>query len=181
MSPGAMRYTRVEADDAEHVHVHEKTQASVHSQCCVCGKAHPTGLQLHFVPEGPGRVSTSFLGGPLREGYPGLVHGGIISTLVDGAMTNCLFSLGIRAVTAELTVRYLKGVRADRDAKVTAWRLRTRGRVHAVQAEIKQDNRVVVRAYAKFMDRPRPRKAAGAGPAMPEVPPGTTEQEREDP
>lgn len=161
MPPGAKRINGGDAMDTGHIHVHEATQASEHSQCCVCGTANQGGLQIQFVPEGPGRVTASFLGGPTHEGYPGLVHGGVISTLVDGAMTNCLFSLGIRAVTAELTVRYLKGVRADREAHVTAWWLRTRGHFHAVQAEIRQNDRLVVRAYAKFMDRPRPRKTAG--------------------
>lgn len=45
---------------------------------------------------GRGGVSTVFRGDALLEGYPGLVHGGIICALVDGAMTNCLFSAASR-------------------------------------------------------------------------------------
>ena len=146
------------ASEAGHTRLHESTQAAVHARCYVCGAANPAGLRLRFVPEGPGRVAASFVGDPSREGYPGLLHGGVISTLVGGAMTNCLFSLGIRAVTAELTVRYLEGVRVEREAHICAWWLRTRGHLHAVQAEIRQDDHVVVRAYAKFMDRRRSRE-----------------------
>ena len=96
---------------------------------------------------------------PRYEGYPGLVHGGIIGALVDGAMTNCLFTRGVPAVTAELTVRYLEGVRSDRPAEVRGWCLRKRGHIHAMQAEIMQDGRVVVRASGKFMDKRRLRGA----------------------
>ncbi len=135
-------------------------QTAEHACCVVCGAANPTGLQIRFEPRAPGIVSASFTGNPALEGYPGLLHGGIIGALVDGAMTNCLFSLGIPAVTAELSVRYLEGVRADQPAEITAWRLRTRGHLYAMQAEIRQDDRVVVRASAKFMDKRRSRALA---------------------
>jgi len=140
---------------------YEATRAAEHARCVVCGTANPTGLRLKFVPREPGTVSTWFTGNPALEGYPGLLHGGIIGALVDGAMTNCLFSLGIPAVTAELSVRYLEGVRASRPAEITAWWLRTRGHLYAVQAEIRQDDRVVVRASGKFMDKRRSRALTG--------------------
>jgi acyl-coenzyme A thioesterase PaaI-like protein len=134
---------------------YETMRAAEHAHCVVCGAANPTGLQLEFAPRERGVVSAWFTGNPALEGYPGLLHGGIIGALVDGAMTNCLFSLGITAVTAELSVRYVEGVRADYPAEVTAWWLRSRGRLYAMQAEIRQDGRIVVRASGKFMDKSR--------------------------
>lgn len=137
---------------------YEATRAAEHARCVVCGAANPTGLQLEFELRDQGIVSAWFTGNPALEGYPGLLHGGIICALVDGAMTNCLFSLGVAAVTAELSVRYVDGVRVDHPAEVTAWWLRTRGRLYAMQSEIRQDGRVVVRASGKFMDRNRTRE-----------------------
>lgn len=52
-------------------------------------------------------------------------------------------------------MRYLEGVRSDRAAEVRGWCLRKRGHIHAMQAEIRQDDRVVVRASGKFMDKNR--------------------------
>ena len=50
------------------------------------------------------------------QSYPGTLHGGITSALLDAAMTNVLLSIGIVAVPAELTVRFVARVRLDRAA-----------------------------------------------------------------
>lgn len=123
----------------------------------VCGAANATGLQLDFTRVADGEVAAVFTGDRTLEGYPGLLHGGVVCALVDGAMTNCLFALGIVAVTAELSVRFVEGVGADRPVQVSAQLLRTRGQVHALRAEIRQDGRLAVRAVGKFMTRRRPR------------------------
>lgn len=41
----------------------------------------------------------------------GLVHGGILATLLDSALGQAVESLGVRVVTAELSVSYLRPVR----------------------------------------------------------------------
>lgn len=124
-----------------------------HPTCVVCGAAHPTGLRVAFSPRDDGGVQGTFQGDPSWEGYHGLLHGGVLGALLDGAMTNCLFAHGISAVTAELNVRYLECVPVGRRLEISAWLVRTRGRVHVLQAEIRQDDRIAARASAKFMDR----------------------------
>lgn len=141
--------------------LHSSTQHAVHAGCLVCGAGNPSGLQLQFRTSDDGCVTAPFVGNPALEGYPGLLHGGIICALVDGAMTNCLFARGVTAVTAELTVRYLEGVQIARPVDVSAWCLRARGHLFVLQAEIRQDGRVVVRAAGKFMDRSRQRPTTG--------------------
>lgn len=42
----------------------------------------------------------------IAKQYIDLLHGGIASTLLDAAMTHCLLSKGIEALTAELNVRF---------------------------------------------------------------------------
>lgn len=135
--------------------LHLSTQSAEHAGCLVCGAGNAAGLQLQFRPDGDGRVAARFAGNRTLEGYPGLLHGGIICALVDGAMTNCLFARGVSAVTAELTVRYLAGVPAQRTVDIAAWCLRTRGHLFVLQAEIRLDGIVMVRATGKFMDRQR--------------------------
>ena len=141
--------------------LHDSLQSAEHAGCLVCGAGNPAGLQLRFRTADDGRITAPFSGNPGLEGYPGLLHGGIICALVDGAMTNCLFARGVTAVTAELTVRYLEGVRATHPVEVSAWCLRARGHLYVLQAEIRQDSRVVVRAAGKFMDRSRQRAMTG--------------------
>lgn len=139
--------------------LHAATQSAQHAGCIVCGAGNPAGLRLQFAPTDDRGVATRFTGGAELEGYPGLLHGGIICALVDGAMTNCLFARGVTAVTAELTVRYLEGVPIGREVEVVAGCLRTRGHLFVLQAEIRLEGRPVVRATGKFMDRRRQQPA----------------------
>ncbi|KHG64646.1 thioesterase [Thermus sp. 2.9] len=51
---------------------------------------------------------------PVREEFlqgQGLVHGGILAALLDSALGQAVESLGVRVVTAELSVSYLRPVR----------------------------------------------------------------------
>jgi acyl-coenzyme A thioesterase PaaI-like protein len=59
------------------------------------------GLNLSFHVCRDGRVEGRFRCGYAYQGYTGLLHGGVISSILDGAMTNCLFSSGKTAVTAK--------------------------------------------------------------------------------
>jgi uncharacterized protein (TIGR00369 family) len=137
--------------------VFQTTQAVEHARCIVCGSDNPAGLKLEFLPRGRGTVSASFSCHHSLQGYAGLLHGGIISALLDGAMTNCLFSVGISAVTAELSVRYLAPVQVDHPAEITATLEKSRGPLHCLHAELRQNGRVLVHASGKFMDKRRAR------------------------
>jgi uncharacterized protein (TIGR00369 family) len=87
---------------------------------------------------------------PLQS-YPETLHGGVVSALLDAAMTNCLFSRGIVAVTAELTVRFLSPVRLDQPVEVTAAVTRVRGPLYYLEAELTQGKTLTARAQSKFM------------------------------
>jgi len=45
------------------------------------------------------------------QSYPGIIRGGVIATILDCVMTNCLLMKGIPAVTADMHVEYLKPLR----------------------------------------------------------------------
>src|ERR1035437_2486130 len=96
-------------------------QACAHPFCVVCSGSNPYGLGLKFEPDGGGGVSTVFLAPAALEGYPGLVHGGVVASMLDGTLPNCLFAQGIVAGTGELTVRYWKPVLIGRELQLRAW------------------------------------------------------------
>jgi uncharacterized protein (TIGR00369 family) len=85
------------------------------------------------------------------QSYPGIVHGGVVATLLDAAMTNCLLLRGITAVTAELHVRYHRPVRVGDTVQVSAALLRARPPVFTLGAQLVQDGKVSASASAKFM------------------------------
>jgi acyl-coenzyme A thioesterase PaaI-like protein len=91
-----------------------------HCHCIVCGNANPASLHLKFRRGENGCVTASFRGNELLQGYTGILHGGIISSLLDAAMTHCLFHEGIRAVTGDLSVRFLHPVPWDAPLEIHA-------------------------------------------------------------
>jgi len=122
-----------------------------HPRCVVCSPANPLGLGLEFTGRADGGVECVFPGSEVFEGYPGRLHGGLVAALLDGSMTNCLFAAGIQAVTAELTVRYRHPVAARRPMTLGAWLTKSRGALHQLRAELRQDDRVKATAVGKFM------------------------------
>ena len=82
-----------------------------HLRCFACGRENPEGLELRFQSHGETSVSCECVIPDTYQGYPGVVQGGIVSTLLDSAMTNCLFGLGIEAMTVRLNVRFQEPVR----------------------------------------------------------------------
>jgi uncharacterized protein (TIGR00369 family) len=125
-----------------------------HPNCFVCSEVNKQGLQLEFTPSEDGGVSSSFCCKPSFEGYPGVLHGGIVSSIVDGAMTNCLFAHDVVAVTAELNVRFRSPVATGRMTSVRAKILRSDSPLYVVEATITQDGKVRVTATGKFLEKP---------------------------
>ena len=77
----------------------------------MCGKHNPDGLQLTFeLDQATGNAHTEFIPQDRHQGYNGVVHGGILATLMDEVMANCLWLRGIPAVTAKMSLRYREPV-----------------------------------------------------------------------
>ena len=73
--------------------------------CFVCGQDNPIGLHVHFRLVADVCVA-EFTPGPTHVGYAGLIHGGIVFSLLDDVMANCLWLRGERGVTARCEIRY---------------------------------------------------------------------------
>ncbi len=141
--------TPVDSTDGEIAR--RNTQAQAHPFCFACSASNPMGLALRYSTAPDASVSASFIGNCALEGYPGVLHGGIVATLLDGAMTNCLFARGIRAVTADLRVRYRLPLRAAESLTVHAWLESSRHGLLELRAEISQGGNVKARALGKFI------------------------------
>ncbi len=78
-----------------------------YGKCFVCGGDNPDGLHLQFDIDKEKRIlKTKFIASPTFQGYDGIVHGGIISTLLDEDMAELYYELGYNTVTASLEVRF---------------------------------------------------------------------------
>jgi len=131
----------------------EQLARTAHPLCFVCGRAGECGLGLRFALRDGGRVEACFKCAARLQGYEGVLHGGVTSSLLDGAMTNCLFAHGIAAVTAEITVRFRHPARTHVPATVTARIVRASPPLFVVEAELVQVGQVRAKATGKFMQR----------------------------
>ena len=141
--------TPIAPDRAQICLVNNQTEA--HPFCFVCSGSNPMGLALCYEPQTDGSVSAKFLGHSALEGYSGLLHGGVIAAMLDGAMTNCLFARGIRGLTAELKVRYYESVAASEEAFLQAWLEDDAHGLYQLRAELTQGGAVKAGATGKFM------------------------------
>jgi uncharacterized protein (TIGR00369 family) len=80
-----------------------------YGNCFVCGENNPGGLHLSFdIDQERQTLKTTFVAGPTFQGWDGIVHGGIISTLLDEAMAKLVYELGYQAVTVSLEIKFKK-------------------------------------------------------------------------
>jgi uncharacterized protein (TIGR00369 family) len=126
---------------------------AVHPHCVVCSPANARGLTVTYRPSRTHRgVVAEFPCDDAFEGYAGQIHGGVVCSLLDGAMVHCLFQRGRTAYTAELSIRFQRAVVTGRPAVVRGWVTQSRGRLHVTAAEISQDGVVKAIARAKFLE-----------------------------
>ncbi|MFZ5427846.1 MAG: PaaI family thioesterase [Thermodesulfobacteriota bacterium] len=124
-----------------------------HSRCLLCGEANPWSLRLRFEPDGQGGVTALFKSHPGLQGYRGILHGGVSASLLDAAMTHCLFHHGIEALTADLHVRYAHAIPCDAVVELKARLVSSRNPLHVLRAEISLDGRLMAWGEAKFLNR----------------------------
>ena len=83
-----------------------------YSGCFVCGEDNPVGLKLDFFyDEGKQLAWTEYQVGRQYQGYRDIIHGGIISCLLDEVMVKAIMYEGILAVTIKLTVEFKQAAR----------------------------------------------------------------------
>ena len=120
--------------------------------CFVCGAHNPHGLQLKFHRVGA-EVRAEFTPQPHHAGFRGIIHGGILSTVLDEALFWAAASAMKRSCLAvELNVRFVKKVTAGEPLTVVAAFVADRGRLWETRAELrKADGTVCARATGKHM------------------------------
>jgi acyl-coenzyme A thioesterase PaaI-like protein len=132
---------------------YHRIRKSSHPDCVVCDSGNECGLGLKFHITDKGVVEASFPCDVDFQGYAAVLHGGIICTLLDGAMTNCLFAFGYASLTVELKVRFRHPVATGRPATVRAWIASSLRPIHDMEAELIQEGQVMATSKAKFMEK----------------------------
>lgn len=120
--------------------------------CFVCGSKNGCGLKVRFYTYGDGEAHTDFTPRDELCGYTGVVHGGIMATVLDEILGwGVSLGIGRFTVTGELTVRYVRPVVANRAYHVRARAIEDKGRYWVSEGEvIDADGTVCVKARGKF-------------------------------
>lgn len=124
-----------------------------HRYCLMCGRDNPLSFGLRFAPLADGGVMAEFRSDESLQGYTGIMHGGVLSALLDTAMAQCLLHRQIAAVTGELNVRFFQPVACDSTLSIRAWIDRSLPPLYHLRAEIRVNNQRVCRAKGRFMEK----------------------------
>ena len=103
--------------------------------CFGCGDANPIGLRLRYRWEGE-RLTTEFTPGEVHQGWPGIVHGGIITTLLYEGMENLAFHGGTTTMMRSMQTRFRRPARVGERIMAAAWMLAEQGRTLIASAAL---------------------------------------------
>jgi len=100
--------------------------------CFICGLENPVGLHLHIYDTAPGEVEALYTAPEHFQGYPGVLHGGIVGALIDEVSGRAHMGSDPAAprfmYTARLTVKYRRNVPISRTLRVVGRAGRSRGK-----------------------------------------------------
>ena len=105
--------------------------------CFLCGIENPIGLKLAFYTDDDGRCIARFRPREEHQGYPGHLHGGIISSLLDETMGRVLAPKNVWAMTGRLEIKFRKPVPLDQELTVVGELTRGRSRAYEARGEIR--------------------------------------------
>ncbi len=123
------------------------------NKCFGCGGDNAGGMKLTFEQDNVNRrIVGRFVLGERYQGGGGFAHGGIIALLLDEAMGKVCRFREVRAVTAELTVDFLKPVGVEQKIVVEGREIDQKGRNLFMVGEIRNDSgEVLARGRGRFV------------------------------
>jgi uncharacterized protein (TIGR00369 family) len=105
--------------------------------CYVCGTDNPAGLRLPFRKVDTGGSRADYVARSEHAGWPGLIHGGLLFTLMDEAVAWACSYSGTRCVTAKAEARFRRPARVGMPLVITGRVTATSARALKARAEIR--------------------------------------------
>jgi len=128
--------------------------------CFVCGLESEVGLKLRFDDNGAGEARAQITIQRQYQGYPGIVHGGIIAAMLDEIGGRVLMGADPDRfmVTAKLELKYRKPIPVETPLTLVATLIKDRGRLAEAHTEIRlPDGSVAAEAEATLAQMPADR------------------------
>lgn len=121
--------------------------------CFVCGEANPLGLKLRFESDGQ-VVRTRFTPSAEHIGFKGVIHGGLLATVLDEIMVwACAVRTRRFAFCAEMHVRFVRSVKPGQELVVIGeLGADRRGKIFEAKASVREPRgEVLAEATGKYM------------------------------
>jgi acyl-coenzyme A thioesterase PaaI-like protein len=127
---------------------------TTYQRCFACGQRNETGLQLTFRREGD-RILADYHPAERFQGFPGVLHGGVLATMLDETMSRTGAMRRQWLMTGKLDIRFRRPAPVDQPLRVWGEIVRERtGAVDAVGAVELQDGTVLAEARGMFLRLP---------------------------
>jgi uncharacterized protein (TIGR00369 family) len=115
--------------------------------CFVCGQDNPAGLKLVFsCDQGSQKARTEFVSSRQYEGYPDILHGGILSAVLDEVMIKAIISAKILAVTSKLAVEFKRPALIGEKLRAEGWITSRKGKAFLTEGQVLNENGQLVAA-----------------------------------
>jgi uncharacterized protein (TIGR00369 family) len=147
----------VEEKDHKSLSAPPYTKQPNSKNCFVCGVENQTGLSLEFFELGEGRVAAEPSLPDSYQGYPGIVHGGIVASMLDeiAGRAAMIGNHNHFRLTAKMNIRYRQPVPVGKRIRLEGWVVEDRGRLANAHAEIRlSDGTVAAEAEVVLADLP---------------------------
>jgi acyl-coenzyme A thioesterase PaaI-like protein len=136
-----------------------KTKQPNSKMCFICGLENPVGLHLHIYETGPGIIESTYTAPEHFQGYPGVLHGGIVAALLDEISGRAHMGsdpLKPRFMfTGKLDVKYRKNVPIGERLKIVGKAGRVRSKIAESWAGIYDESgELLAEADALHVDVP---------------------------
>ncbi|SMB85278.1 Acyl-coenzyme A thioesterase PaaI, contains HGG motif [Desulfonispora thiosulfatigenes DSM 11270] len=119
--------------------------------CFACGEGNVKGLKLKFFKEG-NKIITEFIASEEHQGYPGIMHGGLITTILDELMSRSVNSLGFFGVTARMEIRFREQVPIGEKIRYESKIINERKKVVDLEGKaILPNGKIAAETMARFM------------------------------
>ena len=100
--------------------------------CFICGLHNPVGLHLHIYETEPGRVESAYTAPEHFQGYPGVLHGGIVGAIIDEISGRSHMGSDPASprfmFTAKLEIKYRQNVPIGKPLRIVGRAGRSRGK-----------------------------------------------------
>ena len=131
-------------------------QQNVASKCFICGIHNDKGLHTKYYELENHKVIGVFEGDTLHQSFPGRMHGGIVSALLDETIGRAMQidDPNLWSVTAELTTKFKKPMPLNETLYCVGWIDSIRRHIHYGQGYIcNQNQEILATATAKFFEK----------------------------